>query len=103
DREAAGGRGRGDRDSPDDVRGVELRPPDRGRPRSGHLSQTGQGVRGGSRADPDGGLAMAEANRFDLIAIGSGPGGYVAAARAAQLGMKTLCVEKEDRLGGVCL
>ncbi|MFZ7125203.1 MAG: dihydrolipoyl dehydrogenase [Desulfobacterales bacterium] len=46
---------------------------------------------------------MAEANRFDLIVIGSGPGGYVAAARAAQLGMKTLCVEKEDRLGGVCL
>ncbi|MFP4307643.1 MAG: dihydrolipoyl dehydrogenase, partial [Desulfococcaceae bacterium] len=42
-------------------------------------------------------------NQFDLIIIGSGPGGYVAAARAAQLGMKTACVEKDERLGGVCL
>lgn len=40
---------------------------------------------------------------FDLIIIGSGPGGYVAAVRAAQLGLKTACVEKEQRLGGVCL
>jgi dihydrolipoamide dehydrogenase len=39
---------------------------------------------------------------FDLIVIGSGPGGYVAAIRAAQLGMKTAIVEK-DRLGGICL
>jgi dihydrolipoamide dehydrogenase len=40
--------------------------------------------------------------RFDLIVIGSGPGGYVAAIRAAQLGMKAACVET-DKLGGVCL
>ena len=40
-------------------------------------------------------------NSFDLIVIGSGPGGYVAAIRAAQLGMKVACVEA-DRLGGVC-
>jgi dihydrolipoamide dehydrogenase len=46
---------------------------------------------------------MAEKERFDLIVIGSGPGGYVAAVRAAQLGMKTACVEKHSRLGGVCL
>jgi dihydrolipoamide dehydrogenase len=39
---------------------------------------------------------------FDLVVIGSGPGGYVAAVRASQLGLKTACVEK-DRLGGVCL
>lgn len=39
---------------------------------------------------------------FDLIIIGSGPGGYVAAIRAAQLGLKTAIVEKEN-LGGVCL
>jgi dihydrolipoamide dehydrogenase len=39
---------------------------------------------------------------FDLIVIGSGPGGYVAAIRAAQLGMKVACVEKES-LGGICL
>ena len=40
---------------------------------------------------------------FDLIVIGSGPGGYVAAIRAAQLGMKTACVEKYPILGGTCL
>jgi dihydrolipoamide dehydrogenase len=39
---------------------------------------------------------------YDLIVIGSGPGGYVGAIRAAQLGMKTACVER-DKLGGVCL
>mgnify|MGYP001819276468 CR=1 FL=1 len=41
-------------------------------------------------------------NEFDLIIIGSGPGGYVAAIRAAQLGMNVACVETE-KLGGVCL
>ena len=41
-------------------------------------------------------------NRFDLIAGGSGPGGYIAAIRAAQLGMNVACVET-DKLGGVCL
>lgn len=40
---------------------------------------------------------------YDLIIIGSGPGGYVAAVRASQLGLKTAVVEKEPRLGGVCL
>jgi len=38
----------------------------------------------------------------DVVVVGSGPGGYVAAIRAAQLGLKTICVEV-DRLGGVCL
>ena len=42
------------------------------------------------------------ANNFDLIVIGSGPGGYVAAIRASQLGMKVACVERES-LGGICL
>jgi len=41
-------------------------------------------------------------NAFDLIVIGSGPGGYTAAVRASQLGMKTALVER-DRLGGICL
>jgi dihydrolipoamide dehydrogenase len=41
-------------------------------------------------------------NHYDLIVIGGGPAGYVGAIRAAQLGMKTACVER-DRLGGVCL
>ena len=40
---------------------------------------------------------------FDVIVIGSGPGGYVAAIRAAQLGLKTACVESRDTLGGTCL
>ena len=40
---------------------------------------------------------------FDVVVIGSGPGGYVAAIRAAQLGLKTACVEKRDALGGTCL
>jgi dihydrolipoamide dehydrogenase len=40
---------------------------------------------------------------FDLIVIGSGPGGYVCALRAAQLGMKVACVEKRPTLGGTCL
>ncbi|WP_342360337.1 dihydrolipoyl dehydrogenase family protein [Terrarubrum flagellatum] len=40
---------------------------------------------------------------YDLIVIGSGPGGYVCAVRAAQLGLKTAIVEKEKTLGGTCL
>ena len=40
---------------------------------------------------------------FDIIVIGSGPGGYVCAIRAAQLGFKVACVEKDDTLGGTCL
>ena len=45
---------------------------------------------------------MAETD-FDLIVIGSGPGGYVAAIRAAQLGLQTACVESRETLGGTCL
>lgn len=40
---------------------------------------------------------------FDLVIIGGGPGGYVAAIRAAQLGLKTACVEARKTLGGTCL
>ena len=42
-------------------------------------------------------------NKFDLIVIGAGPGGYVAAIRAAQLGLKVACVDKRTTLGGTCL
>jgi dihydrolipoyl dehydrogenase len=42
-------------------------------------------------------------NSFDLVVIGGGPGGYVAAIRAAQLGMSVACVEKRGTLGGTCL
>ena len=45
---------------------------------------------------------MAE-TEFDVIVIGAGPGGYVAAIRAAQLGLKTACAESRDTLGGTCL
>ncbi len=41
--------------------------------------------------------------QFDLVVIGAGPGGYVAAIRAAQLGLKVACIESESRLGGTCL
>ena len=40
------------------------------------------------------------AQRYDLVVIGAGPGGYVAAIRAAQLGMRVACVEKRGALGG---
>ena len=46
---------------------------------------------------------MAETPRYDLVVIGSGPGGYVAAIRAGQLGQKTAIIEKEERVGGTCL
>ena len=42
-------------------------------------------------------------DNFDLIVIGGGPGGYVCAIRAAQLGLKTACVESRGTLGGTCL
>lgn len=42
-------------------------------------------------------------NTFDLVIIGSGPGGYIAAIRGAQLGLKTALVEKSEHLGGTCL
>lgn len=46
---------------------------------------------------------MAGAERYDLAVIGAGPGGYVAAIRAAQLGMRVACVDRESALGGTCL
>jgi dihydrolipoamide dehydrogenase len=46
---------------------------------------------------------VAEADHYDLAVIGAGPGGYVAAIWAAQLGMRVVCVEREAALGGTCL
>ena len=43
------------------------------------------------------------AERYDVVVIGAGPGGYVAAIRAAQLGLKAACVENRSSLGGTCL
>src|ERR1700752_265294 len=53
-------------------------------------------VRGG------GGIGAKMGEPYDLLVLGSGPGGYVAAIRAAQLGLKTVIVERE-LLGGICL
>ncbi|MFZ4734951.1 MAG: dihydrolipoyl dehydrogenase [Bradymonadia bacterium] len=44
-----------------------------------------------------------QTRKHDLVVIGGGPGGYIAAIRAAQLGLDTACVEKEPLLGGTCL
>ena len=42
-------------------------------------------------------------NAYDLAIIGAGPGGYVAAIRASELGLKTVCIDKRAELGGTCL
>jgi len=42
-------------------------------------------------------------DRYDLVVIGAGPGGYIAAIRAAQLGLSVACIEKRSTLGGTCL
>ena len=47
--------------------------------------------------------AMAEMKNVDVVIIGGGPGGYVAAIRAAQLGLNTVCVEMDKTLGGTCV
>lgn len=46
---------------------------------------------------------MSETGQYDVVIIGGGPGGYVCAIRAAQLGLKVACVEKRGALGGTCL
>ena len=46
---------------------------------------------------------MSETTPFDVIFIGSGPGGYTGAIRAAQLGLKTACIDRRPTLGGTCL
>ncbi|WP_425230702.1 dihydrolipoyl dehydrogenase [Sphingomonas sp.] len=46
---------------------------------------------------------MPDTYNYDVLVIGAGPGGYVAAIRAAQLGLKTACVEARETLGGTCL
>ena len=59
------------------------------------------GVEGGpASAQADSAL---DAEKYDVIVIGGGPGGYVAAIRAAQLGLRTACVEMRATLGGTCL
>ncbi len=50
-----------------------------------------------------GGENLPETPKYDIAIIGSGPGGYVAAIRAGQLGLKTALIEKDDKFGGTCL
>ncbi|PFH35994.1 pyruvate dehydrogenase complex subunit PDH-E3II [Besnoitia besnoiti] len=52
---------------------------------------------------PSRGFASATGGKYDVVVVGGGPGGYVAAIKAAQLGLKTACVEKRGSLGGTCL
>lgn len=47
--------------------------------------------------------SFSSGGEYDLVVVGGGPGGYVAAIKAAQLGLKTACVEKRGALGGTCL
>src|SRR5688572_33321774 len=47
--------------------------------------------------------AAPTAQTADVLVLGGGPGGYVAAIRAAQLGLTTVCVEKDSTLGGTCV
>lgn len=49
------------------------------------------------------GVASQQRGQHDLVVIGGGPGGYVAAIKAAQLGLKVACVESRGTLGGTCL
>ena len=46
---------------------------------------------------------LAAKKQHDVVVVGGGPGGYIAAIKAAQLGLDTACVEKRGRLGGTCL
>lgn len=52
---------------------------------------------------PRNSYSTGSSEEYDLAVIGSGPGGYVAAIKAAQLGLKTVCIEKNDTMGGTCL
>lgn len=46
---------------------------------------------------------VSNGGEYDVVVVGGGPGGYVAAIKAGQLGLKTACVEKRGALGGTCL
>ncbi|CAE6430893.1 dihydrolipoamide dehydrogenase [Rhizoctonia solani] len=75
--------------------------------RTNRVTMRGVGPRalGLMRASPIGVRMMASEAKeeYDAVIIGGGPGGYVAAIKAAQLGLKTACIEKRGALGGTCL
>ncbi len=90
---------------PDELPRVVLRPPHRRRARGGALARRDQGSAGGSGADVTGSLMSSS---FDVVVIGAGPGGYIAAIRAAQLGLATACIDEwktadgKPAPGGTC-
>ena len=92
-------RKRSDRHRHDDDGDDLVRSPPRARRRE--FRRTDADVEGLYREASRAGDVMAD-TQFDIIVIGGGPGGYVAAIRAAQLGFKTAVVEREH-LGGICL
>jgi len=68
------------------------------------LLQVAQSSMARSMAPASRGMAdLDTSGEYDLVVIGGGPGGYVAAIKAAQLGLKVACVEKRGKLGGTCL
>src|SRR4029450_6210455 len=76
-----------------------LRPPrDRWRRRGALHDAAAHGARGHPEPRP-----VSAPESFDVAVLGAGPGGYTAAFRAADLGLRVALVEREERLGGVCL
>lgn len=69
------------------------------------LKRAGEMLRSviGRRSFSAGAVWRAAKKQHDIVVIGSGPGGYVAAIKAAQLGFDTACIEKRGKLGGTCL
>ncbi|KAG6541611.1 hypothetical protein Mapa_017004 [Marchantia paleacea] len=70
---------------------------------SSQVGGAGQGVAYGRCISAVRTYAAAADENIDVVVVGGGPGGYVAAIKAAQLGFKTTCVEKRGKLGGTCL
>ena len=100
---ARGGRERTGRRAADELPRAVLRPPDHRRARGGAVAGRDQGSAGGSGAAAARPLKRTigrHGRSFDVVVIGGGPGGYIAAIRAAQLGMKVACIDDWARADG---
>ena len=102
-KERAGGGERPGRGAADELPRALVRPPHHRRPRGGPVPGRDQG-----RAGRSGPPAPRDMKAFDVVVIGGGPGGYIAAIRAAQLGLNTACIDDwrgadgKPALGGTC-